>query len=122
MMDDLEQPIKTIQNWQEWYRKHKVVAEINEPLASKDSREKMHDTSNAVANINDMPSPLKEYDARTNAFNDFSDVLASYMGVLGGKELYKIFFKAAQEYADIIEAEYKQANDLVNSLRYRTKG
>ena len=121
-MEETNQAMAAIQQWQKWYRDNKIVADPEEPLVAKDQRENLHDTSNTAATMSDMPLPLKEYDVRTNAFNDFSDVIATYMGVLGGKELYKIFFKAAQEYADIIEAEYKQANDLVNSLRYRTKG
>jgi len=44
------------------------------------------------------------------------------MSTLGGKELYKIFFEAAQEYNRILEAEHKQGEDLLNCLRYRTKG
>jgi hypothetical protein len=121
-MEEVNQAMASIQQWQKWYRENNIVADPEEPLVAKDQRENLHDTSNTATTMNDMPLPLKEYDVRTNAFNDFSDVIATYMGVLGGKELYKIFFKAAQEYAGIIEAEYKQANDLVNSLRYRTKG
>jgi len=92
-------------------------------MVAKDQREGLHDTSNTAETLDDMPNLLSySYDAKRNAFNDFSDILANYMSTLGGKELYKIFFEAAQEYNKILEAEHKQGEDLLNCLRYRTKG
>ena len=114
-MDEFNPAIKAIQDWQDWYRNNRVVAEMDEPLVSKDSRERLHNTAKVAES-------LLQYDARTAAYNDISDVLASYMGSLGGKELYKIFFEAATEYSKNLEIEYKQAKDLTDRLRYRTDG
>ena len=44
------------------------------------------------------------------------------MNTLGAKEVYKIFFEAAQEYKENLEIEYKQASNLLDRLRYRTQG
>ena len=107
-----------VQQWQKWYREN-IVTDSDEPLVAKDQRENLHDTSNTAKTLDELSY---SYDAKKNAFNDFSDILASYMSTLGGKELYKIFFEAAQEYNKILEAEHKQGEDLLNCLRYRTKG
>ena len=122
-MEEANQAMAAVQQWQKWYRENKIVADPEEPLVAKDQRENLHDTSNTAKTLDDMPNLLSySYDAKRNAFNDFSDTLASYMSTLGGKELYKIFFEAAQEYNRILEAEHKQGEDLLNCLRYRTKG
>jgi len=118
-MDNVEPPIQVIQNWQEWYRKNKVVAEMNQPLVSKSSRENLHNTSNVAKTLDEV---FCKTTLKTQAFNEFSDILATYMNTLGAKELYKIFFEAAQEYKNNLEIEYKQSNDLLNRLRYRTEG
>jgi len=120
-MEETNQAMAAIQQWQKWYRENKIVADPEEPLVTKDQREGLHNTSNTAKTLTDIPN-LLQYDAKKAAFNDFSDILASYMSTLGGKELYKIFFEAAQEYTKILEDEYKQGNDLLNCLRYRTKG
>ena len=114
-MEETNRSIKAIQDWQDWYRNNRVVAEMDQPLVTKASRENLHDTSKTAES-------LLRYDARTAAYNDISDTLASYMGTLGGKEFYKIFFEAAQEYTKNLEDEYKQAKDLMDRLRYRTTG
>ena len=119
MMDDLEQPIKTIQNWQEWYRKHNVVAELDEPLISKDSREKMHDTSNAVNSL--RPTNLKEMWIE-KAREHFADTLAEYQYELTGKDLYKAFYQASCEMMDHAQKEYERAKELVDMLRYHHVG
>jgi hypothetical protein len=122
-MEETNQAMAAVQQWQKWYRENKIVADPEEPLVAKDQRDGLHDTSNTAETLDDMPNLLSySYDAKRNAFNDFSDILASYMSTLGGKELYKIFFEAAQEYNRILEAEHKQGEDLLNCLRYRTKG
>ncbi len=45
LMDTTQEPMDTVKSWQDWYRKHQVVASMEEPMASKDSRENLHDTS-----------------------------------------------------------------------------
>ena len=118
-MDNVEPPIQVIQNWQEWYRKNKVVAEMDQPLVSKTSRENLHNTSSAAKTLDEA---FCKATLKTQAFNEFSDILATYMNTLGAKEVYKIFFEAAQEYKENLEIEYKQASNLLDRLRYRTQG
>jgi len=59
-MDHPHEPINAIKEWQEWYRTHAVVASMDEPLMSKDSRENLHDTSKATYEMPDWRSFYKE--------------------------------------------------------------
>lgn len=114
-MDTTHEPVHTIKEWQDWYRKHRVVAEIDEPLAAKESREKMHDTTNAL-------ETLKDTDARAmwleKAKENFADTLAEYQYELSGKDFYKAFYQAAQENMQHAEKEYQRCRELVDMLRY----
>ena len=119
MMEELEQPIKTIQNWQEWYRKHKVVAEMDEPLVSKDSRENLHDTANVVDSM--QSTSLKEMWIE-KAREHFADTLAEYQYELTGKDFYKAFYQASLEMMEHAQKEYERAKELVDMLRYHHVG
>lgn len=109
-MIDTDKPMETIEGWQDWYRKHKVVAEINKPLVTKDSRESLHDTSKATDNVKAMwIDKAKEH---------FADTLAEYQYELTGKDFYKAFYQAAIENMGHAEKEYKRCQELVDMLRY----
>lgn len=118
-MDTTQEPLETVQTWQEWYRSHKVVAEMEEPLVTKDSRENMHDTTHAT----DL---LKEADAKAmwveKAKDHFADTLAEYQYELTGKDFYKAFYQAAIENMGHVQKEYERAKELVDRLRYHHLG
>lgn len=109
-MDTTNEPLEAINAWQEWYKTHRVVAELDKPLASKDSRENLHDTTEALDSFVKTTSfqKAKEY---------FSDTLCEFSNELSGKDLYKAFYAAALEVLDIADKEYKKAKDLVDMLR-----
>jgi hypothetical protein len=109
-MEHPHEPIDAINEWQDWYKSHKVVASIDDPLVSKDSREKMHDTTNAVESI------AKDIWIK-KAEEHFADTLAEYQYELSGKDFYKAFYKAACNNMNIAQKEYERAKQLVDMLK-----
>jgi len=119
-MDTTDGPIDAISKWQEWYRSHRVVAEIDVPLATKASRENMHDTTNATATLEGDNNPLTDH-CKTmyiqKAQEYFADTIAEFTYELSGKELYKAFYAAAIDNLTGAEKEYQKAKQLVDMLR-----
>jgi len=35
-MDTTQEPIDSVKSWQDWYRKHRIVAQTDKPLEAKD--------------------------------------------------------------------------------------
>ena len=78
---------------------------MDEPLVSKDSRENMHDTTDA------LEAMAKEIWIQ-KAEEHFADTLAEYQYELSGKDFYQAFCKAA--YSNM---EYERAKELVDMLK-----
>ncbi len=120
-MDSTQEPVDTIKQWQEWYRSHRVIAEIDVPMATKDSREQLHDTSNATTTLEGSNNLLTDYCTVMSfqkAKEYFADTIAEFANELSGKELYKAFYAAAIENMDCVEKEYNKAKQLVDMLRH----
>ena len=118
-MDTTNEPVDTIQSWQDWYRKHRIVAEIDQPLVTKDSRENMHDTTNAVDSPEDNSVKAMWME---KAKEHFADTLAEYQYELSGKDFYKAFYQAAYENMEAARKEYERIKELVDMLRYHHLG
>jgi hypothetical protein len=119
IMDTTEEPIETIQSWQDWYRKHRIVAQLDKPLVTKGSRENMHDTSNTTDTLEDTTAKAMWIQ---KAKEHFADTLAEYQYELSGKDFYKAFYQAAHENMTVVEKEYERAKELVDMLRYHHLG
>jgi hypothetical protein len=120
-MDSTQEPVDTIKQWQEWYRSHRVIAEIDVPMATKDSREQLHDTSNATTTLEGSNNLLTDYCTAMSfqkAKEYFADTIAEFTNELSGKELYKAFYAAAMDNMDCVEKEYNKAKQLVDMLRH----
>lgn len=120
---DTNKPMEAIKEWQDWYRKHRVVSEIDEPLKTKDSRESLHDTSKTTTTtLNGSGNLVTDY-CKAMSFQKakdyFADTLAEFTNELSGKDFYKAFYAAAIENLECVEKEYKRAKDLVDMLRYK---
>jgi len=118
-MDLTNKPMETIKEWQQWYKSHQPVAQMNEPLVTKDSREVMHDTTNVVATIAEADPKAMWIE---KAKNYFADTLAEYQYELTGKDFYKAFYQAAYENMGQAQKEYERAKELVDMLRYHHLG
>jgi len=119
-MDTTDEPIETINQWQEWYQRHRVVAEVDQPLVTKDSRESMHDTSKTTTTLEGSNNLLTDYCTAMSfqkAKEYFADTIAEFANELSGKELYKAFYAAAIDNMDCVEKEYNKAKQLVDMLR-----
>ena len=109
------QALDAIQNWQQWFRENRVVAELDEPGESKDSREKLHDTSKAAASFNEVVAAQ----AFNKAKDHFADTMAEFWNELTGPQLYKAFYAAAMEQLQYQEKELKKAQSIVDMLHYK---
>lgn len=116
-------PMDTIKDWQIWYKQHQPVAEMDEPLASKDSRENMHDTSNAtnheVEKWRNWIQPTKQIQESyyfNSVVDALTDVLAEYTHELTPEEFHRAFLFAAVKAMNEEEEEYKKAKKLVDLL------
>ena len=98
----------TFSNWQ---KTNRIVAEIDEPLVTKDSRETFHNTSKTFASLNaaftSMSKPkekLKEY---------FHDTITEFENELTANEIADAFVEVLTENYTQAFDQYKQAKELL---------
>lgn len=96
-----------------------MVASLDTPMASKDSRENLHDTSNASDTMTNAEAKAMWMQ---KAQEHFADTLAEYQYELNGKDFYKAFYAAAHENMMHAKKEYDSAKDLVDMLKYHHLG
>lgn len=118
-MESSEKAISSIQAWQDWYKNNRLVASLDQPLITKDSREKMHETSNARLTLEPEAKPTSAEWAAKMATNDFADVIASYGSELSATELYKCLVEAANENFTHAEKEYNKAKRFLDHITNR---
>lgn len=101
---------QSIDQWQKWYKHNKLVAELDQPLVTKSSREKMHNTKDAVQSLNQKThfDKAKEY---------FLDTICEFNEELSGQQIFKAFYAAAQENLDYFDKEYKKAKQIVDCIK-----
>jgi hypothetical protein len=123
-MDHPHEPLDVIEKWQQWYKKNRVVAELDEPLISKKSRENLHDTTNAVPTIATAMTNTTTEQLKKKAQEYFEDTLAEFANELPGKDLYEALVAAVNYNLEVVKKEYEQAKefaDLVQGTGYGTK-
>lgn len=116
-MDTTQEPVETVKAWQEWYREHQPVAQMDTPHTTKDSREQLHDTTNTTAQL----SSAIEAEAIRKATLCFADTIAEYSCELSGAQLYRCFYAAAVDNFNHADKEYKKAKQLMDLLRYKNE-
>lgn len=114
-MEHPHEPMNVIKTWQDWYKNHSIIAQIDEPLMTKDSRENMHDT-------NDGSDKTAKEMWMNKAQEHFADTLAEFQYELSGTDMYKAFYKAAYENVEGAKKEYERVKELLDMLRYKTLG
>jgi hypothetical protein len=116
--------------WKTQLDKHKKecgVAEINTPGTTKDSREALHDTSNATDPTNgwgtfwkDALSEQKVSVAKTKTkqkiVDDFLDTICCALEEMSGKEVFDCFVEAIQSQHEYTKKEYYKTIDLMDLL------
>lgn len=90
--------------------KQNIVAELDEPLVTKDSREKLHDTTASTA------QSIKHAECLKKTREYFADTICEAMEELTGEEVYQSFYKACKALKDITKKEYDNANVLFTCL------
>ena len=130
-MEHPHKPMDAIKAWQNRYKEHRIVAEMNEPLVTKDSRENLHDTSKATDVFTDWRSWYKEMASEPNqqtqeelikkATDYFADTIAEFLPELGGKTLYQCFVSAAAKSMMHAETEYDKNKELIDLLSKKKK-
>lgn len=129
MPDD---PLSSIQEWQEYYKANRIVAQMDEPLVTKESRENLHDTSKAVDTLPDWREhyaellseaiPIQGNDMyKQEATEHFADTIAEFFNEMSGEELFECFCAAAKENLGHIQKEYDRAKDLIDILEAKTR-
>jgi hypothetical protein len=130
--------------WKTQLKAHKQqcgVAEMDTPGTTKDSRETLHDTSNATDSIEDWRSfwkdVLNESDPGAHVYpeselteainqqktmtkqktvNDFLDTLCGALEELSGEEVFDCFFEAVQSQFDYTKKEHDKTSELLDLL------
>jgi hypothetical protein len=119
---DVDKPMEAIKEWQDWYRKHRIVAQVDQPLKTKNSRESLDDTSKTTTTLDGRDNLVTDY-CKAMSFQKakeyFADTFAEFTNELSGKDFYKAFYAAAIENLESVEKEYRRAKDLVDMLRYK---
>jgi len=124
-MDISNKPMETLQQWQEWYRANRKVASLDEPLVSKESRENLHDTVNAVDALPDWRTHYKELISDMETNNDvfkqkateyFMDTIAEFTNEMTGTELFECFRAAAVKIFEVQKEELDSTQQLIDLL------
>lgn len=132
-MSDFSDPLDPIKEWQRWYDSHKMVADMEEPLVTKDSRENLHDTENATDTLPNWREhyaeligdriPLQGNDMyKQKATEHFADTIAEFFNEMSGEELFACFHQAAKENLEHIQKEYDSAKDLIDLIEGKIRG
>lgn len=132
-MSDSTDPMDTIKNWQDWYKGNRIVAQMDEPMVSKDSRESLHDTSKAVDAMPDWREywaevisdklPLQSNDTyKKKATDYFADIIAEFFNEMSGQELFDCFAAAAKQNLEFATKEYDHAKDLMDVIQGKGYG
>jgi hypothetical protein len=135
-----EDPLNHIKTWQAKFKEHKKqcgVAELDEPLVSKDSRENLHNTSYAVDSIkdwrtywkdvlddsednfeNELATAVKQQKtmAKQKTVDNFLDEICCALEEMSGEELFECFVEAVQSQHEYTKKEYDKTNKLMNLL------
>lgn len=123
-MDHPHEPLDAIKKWQEWYKQNRIVAEIDTPLISKQSRENLHDTTNVATSMTDALDQKQIAENKKKAQEYFADTIAEFANELSGRDLYKALIAAATYNLETLKKEYDQAQEfvaLVQGNGYGTK-
>lgn len=102
----------SIDEWQKWYKQNKVVAELDEPMATKASREKLHDTTNAKTSLADMVDEM----TMQKATEHFGDTLAEFSNDLSAQQLFQALLNAAHDNYEAVKKEYNRSKEFLNLL------
>ena len=107
---------------------------MNEPGVTKDSREALHDTTNATDAIKDWrtfwsevldesnwkPGLSCDEDlscAKQETVRDFADTICCALEKMSGKEVFECFAKAAQEQFEYTQKEYEKTCELMDEIK-----
>jgi hypothetical protein len=123
--------MNTVTSWKNWSQKNHIVAQMDEPLVTKDSRENLHDTSKATdlltdwrswyKDIADQPKQQTEEEQIKKATTCFADLICEFLPEIGAKNLYECFVAAATESLIHAEKEYDNNVDLIDFLNKKKK-
>ena len=94
--------------------KQSIVAELDEPLVTKDSREKLHDTTASTA------QSIKHAECLKRTRDYFADTICEAIDELTGEEAYQAFYKACKALRDVTKKEYDNANELFECLNNKS--
>ena len=138
-----EDPLNHIKTWQAKFKEHKKqcgVAELDEPLVSKDSRENLHNTSYAVDSIKDWRTYWKEVldepgahvypenelnqaiqkqktMAKQKTIDNFLDEICCALEEMSGEEVFDCFLEAVQSQHEYTKKEYDKTSELLDLLK-----
>ena len=101
---------------------------MDEPGVTKDSRETLHDTTNATDTIKDwrtfwaevLNEPEENPDlnnAKQETVRDFADTICCALEKMSGKEVFECFLEAAQDQYNYTKKEYDKACELLNQIK-----
>jgi|688.fasta_scaffold1150603_1 hypothetical protein len=111
-MDTTQEPMETLEAWHKWYRENQVVASMDTPLVTKDSREQLHDTANAVAQLVSDAEQL----SFKKATEYFADTLAEFSCDLSGRQLFEALLAAATDNYNYTKGEYDKAKQFLDLI------
>jgi hypothetical protein len=99
---------------------------MESPYATKDSRESLHNTSNATDAIKDWRTFWKDVldepetkiwlDAKQKAVDNFLDTICCALEEMSGEEVFDCFLKAAQTQHEHTKKEHNKTTKLMDML------
>ena len=118
-----EDPLTYIIEWQTKFKENKMETSSH----TKDSRESLHNTSNATDSIKDwrtfwkdvLDEPDTKEESTTHKqrlVNDFADSICCALEEMNGEEIFECFFEAAQIQHEYTKKEYDKTTKLMDRL------
>jgi len=96
------------------------------PYTTKESREALHDTSNATDSVKDWRTFWKEIldepgtwvnpDAKQKTIDNFRDTICCALEEMNGEEVFDCFLEAVQAQHEYTKKEFDKTNELMDLL------
>jgi ubiquinone/menaquinone biosynthesis C-methylase UbiE len=117
LMEFKNEPMEALEAWHKWYAENKIVASMEEPMATKDSRENLHDTSRAIT---DLLTAAEKVSSK-KATEYFADTISEFLSDLSGQQLFDALLSAATDNYNYTKKEYEKAAQFLELINGKTK-
>lgn len=116
-MDTNQEPIDTIQAWQDWYKAQRSVPSFDKRAEPKNNQQKENNTSNSADQLLDEIEQM----SFKKATEYFADTLSEFRSDLSARQLFEALLAAATDNYNHSKNEYDKAKQFLDLLNGENK-